>query len=322
MQYIKSLSVVLTFVILSNSVLAKDSPMTLYGLELGGNKSLQQQLGVGQQSFYLQDGNQQLSSAATARERAEHQIACRQTGFGITEIVSDTYQKLVSADEYLSSRKEALKRRVKDDLTIAQNSLVNTISKQYAQPQCQWAFNSVVYADAETPTVVSKFKSKSGIDKLATLTFSVDHQGKILALTAEQIVERLDAERIDVILAAIAKRYQVDIDAFSSLNKKTQKRVLEGKHAIQFNVKSAQCQFEVKNTYYRSDAAARYFGINEAHGYIEMGCQLPAYSAFSSKEVEQFVSVKVNDSIAKLLDKHKTQMKAEGQKEKNSGFVF
>ena len=322
MRILTALLGMLYFILLSTSVYATSDSMKLFGLELGGSKSLQQQLGVGQQSFFLQDGNRQSNSAVIARERAAHQIACRQTSFGVSEIFSESYQALVNQDEYLSSRKEALKRRIKDDLTITQNSVLNSISKKYAQPECHWAFNSAVYSDTETPVVVSKFKSKSGIDKLATLTFSVDHHGKILALRAEQLVERLDAERLDVILAAIAKRYQVSIESFSSLNKNTQRSVLEGKQAIAFKVNSTQCQFEVKNTYYRSDAAARYFGVDEAHGYIEMGCELPAYSAFNSKEVEEFVSVKVSESLVSLLNKHKAQMKAEGQKQKNSGFVF
>lgn len=317
---------ILSFVIaalLTGHASANSTTMTLYGLELGGQRSIQQQLGIAQQSFFLGDANQlnrtQLSSG---KIRSEHQIACKQSGFGVNKVLSETYQNLTAKDDYLSTRKESLNRRIKNDLEAAQASLINIVSKRYSQPECNWAFNSAEYADADTPTLVKKFKAKSGIDKLATLQFSVNHSGQLIAVKAAQLVERLDVERVDGILKSIAKRYGTEIEQLSQQKKSTQKEVMQGKQPIVFSVNAIQCQVTLQNTYYRSDAVAAYFGVNEAHGYIEMGCELPSFRAFNNEELQQYVQSKVNDTLVNLLDKHKSQMKAEGQKEKNAGFVF
>lgn len=319
---IKILGFVIVALVASNTS-ANTTTMTLYGLELGGPRSLQQQLGLGQQSFFLEDANllshSQLSSGKT---RSEHQIACKQSSFGVNKVLSETYQNLTGQDEYLSSRKESLNRRIKNDLEAAQASLINTVSKKYSQPQCNWAFNSAEYADSETPTLVKKFKAKSGIDKLATVQFSVNHAGQLIALQAGQLVERLDVERVDGILKSISKRYGIDIELLSQQKKSAQKKVLEGKQPVIFTVDDIQCQITIQNTYYRSDAVAAYFGVDQAHGYIEMGCELPSFRAFNDEELHQYVQSRVNDTLVNLLDKHKTQMKADGQKEQNAGFVF
>lgn len=295
----------------------------LYNLELGGDRTLQQQLGVSPQSFFLEDGNSQESAKTLSiKERAENQIACKQKGFGVSKVLSDTYHDLTAKDDYLAARKEALNQRIKDDLNSAEKTVIHSVSKRFAQPTCHWAFNSAEYVNTEVPTVVAKFINKSGVKKLATLTFSVNHAGKLLSLKAEQLVERLDAESLDNILAAIAKRYNVELEAVSLLSKAKQKKILDGKQAISFEVQQASCEIVVSNTYYRSEAAARFFAVDQAHGYVEFGCQLQNIADFDDVKLANYVSERVTEALTPLLTKHKAQMKAEGQKEQNSGFVF
>ena len=112
------------------------------------------------------------------------------------------------------------------------------------------------------------------------------------------------------------------LDCVQAINKNTQKKILEGKQPVNFAINAVQCQIQVKNTYYSSAAAARFFSIDDAHGYVELGCEVPNYSAFDTAELNQYIMLKVHDAVVNLLNKHKAQMKAEGQKEKNSGFVF
>ncbi|MCC2604049.1 hypothetical protein [Planctobacterium marinum] len=314
----------ITLSLSTSTCLAQQSAaLKLYNLELGGDKTLQQQLGVSPQSFFLSDGNnQEPGKSLSVKERAENQIACKQSGFGVGKVLSQIYHDLAAQDEYLEARKESLNQRIKEDLSNTEKTVIHSVSKRFAQPVCHWAFNSAEYVNKEVPTVVTKFINKSGVKKLATLTFSVNHSGKLLSLKAEQLVERLDSERLDTILAAIAKRYNIEIDAIAMLSKTKQKQILDGKQAISFQVDNAQCDIQVSNTYYRSDAAARFFGVEEAHGYIEFGCQLPALRDFDDAKLAAYVTQRVTESVSQLLAKHKAQMKAEGQKEQHSGFVF
>lgn len=295
----------------------------IYGLDLGSHKSIYHQLGISQASFYLADGNvkENLLEHSDNPRRPE-QIACKQSGFGIKKALSDAYHQQTSKDEYLSGRKENLNKRIIDDLNKTEVSLISQTSKKFAQPECSWAFNSVEYAGKPEPTLVSRFKSKSGINKLTQLDMSFNHQGQLLAVSAEQIVERLDVERLDAILAAIAKRYGVELDAVSSFNKTQQQRLLEGKSTIDFETKGKSCQFSAKNTFYRSDAVAEAFGIDQAHAYIKLQCKQTSGLSYHEKKLQEFVTENVNKTMSELLAKHKTLMKTEGQKEKNSGFVF
>jgi hypothetical protein len=295
----------------------------IYGLDLGSQKSIYHQLGVSQSSFYLDDGNfKQVLYDRGRSEREPDQIACKQSGFGIKKALSDAYQKLSSEDEYLASRKENLNQRIRDDLAQAELTLINQTSKKFAQPECHWAFNSVKYAGQPEPTLVSKFKSRSGIEKLTQLSMTFNHQGQLLAVAAEQIVERLDVDRLDAILAAIGKRYSVELDSVESMDKKQQQSVLEGKSAISFETKGKSCEFTAKNTFFRSDAAAEKYGIDDAHAYINLMCKQSTGLSYHEKKLEEFIDESVVTAMSDLLAKHKAEMKQEGQKEKNSGFVF
>lgn len=295
----------------------------LYGLELGSQKSVYHQLGISQSSFYLTDGNfneQQLKGEEN--ERQADKIACKQSGFGIKKALSEAYHQLSANDEYLSARKESLNQRILKDLENTEVALISQTSKKYAQPVCHWAFNSVEYADKPEPTLVRKFKSKSGIEKLTRLSMHFNHQGQILSVSAEQIVERLDVDKLDKILRAIATRYEVELAAVSGMEKAQQQQVLEGKQAIKFNTKGKFCEFSAKNTYYRSEAAARTFGVKEAHAYIQLKCTQSSGLSYHEKKLNEYVAEAANKVMQELLAKHKGQMKSEGQKQENAGFVF
>lgn len=297
--------------------------MTVYSLDIGGKDSIYKQLGVNRRSFYLEDGNlSELLRENLIPQREAHQIACKQSGFGIKKALTRTYNQLVAQDDYLNARKETLNKRVLEDLASAEVSVVSDVSKQFAQPECQWSFNSAQYADSQIPTVVTKFKTKAGIAKLTKLNFVTDHQGKLLALGAEQITERLSVERLDTILASIASRYGVEIQPASARSKEEQAQLLKGAQSIRFEKTQHQCHFTARNTYYRSEAAAETFGVTEAHGYIALNCESRQASKHSQPKLSLFITSKVHETIGSLLEKHKAQMINEGQKEKNAGFVF
>lgn len=295
----------------------------IYGLELGSQKSIYHQLGISQSSFYLEDGN--FFKALTARdktERADDQIACKQSDFGIKKALSEAYRQQAAQDNYLASRRESLNQRIRDDLANIEVVLISQTSKKYAQPKCIWAFNSMKYAGKPEPTLVSKFKSRAGIDKLTQLSMTFNHQGQLLGVGAEQIVERLDVERVDSILASIAKRYNLELDSVTDLDKEHQQKMLEGKTTVKFEKNGKNCEFRVKNTFYRSEAAAHAFGIEDAHAYINLQCEQTSGLSYQERKLQEFVSENVSTSISELLTKHKRLMKQEGQKEENAGFVF
>lgn len=295
----------------------------LFGLELGSQKSVYHQLGISQNSFFMVDGNfneKQLQGMDSQRQ--PDQIACKQSGFGIKKALSDVYHRLSAEDEYLRARKESLNKRILNDLNNTEIALISQTSKKYAQPECSWAFNSVEYSGQPEPTLVGKFKSHSGIDKLTRLAMNFNHQGQILAVSAEQIVERLDVEKLDGILKAIGSRYSVDLNTIASRDENEQKRILEGKQSINFETKGKRCEFTAKNTFYRSDAVAKSFGVEEAHAYITLQCSQLSGLSYHEKKLQEYVSDEVKSAVQALLTRHKAQMKAEGQKQENSGFVF
>lgn len=295
----------------------------IYGLELGSQKSIYHQLGISQSSFYLEDGN--FFKTVTARdktERADDQIACKQSDFGIKKALSEAYRQQAAQDNYLASRRESLNQRIRDDLANIEVGLISQTSKKYAQPKCIWAFNSMKYAGKPEPTLVAKFKSRAGIEKLTQLSMTFNHQGQLQGVGAEQIVERLDVERVDSILASIAKRYDLELDSVTDLDKEQQQKILEGKTSIEFEKNGKSCEFRVRNTYYRSEAAAKAFGIDDAHAYINLHCKKSSGLSYQERKQQEFVAENVSSSIAKLLTKHKRLMKQEGQKEENAGFVF
>lgn len=315
---------IITSVLLSNFARGQASEsITIFGLELGSHKSIYHQLGISQSSFYLDDGNfKETLLARDKTERQADQIACKQSGFGIKKALSDAFRKQISEDDYLSSRKENLIQRIRGDLANAEVALINHTSKKYAQPECQWAFNSVQYAGQGEPTIVSKFKSGSGIERLTQLSMTFNHQGQVLAVSAEQIVERLDVDTLDTIIASIAKRYDVELESIESMDKTKHQAILEGKSNIEFETQGKSCFLNAKNTYYRSDAVASAFSIDDAHAYITMGCSQSSGLYYHERKLQEFVEEEVNKSMMELLAKHKAQMKKDGQKEKNSGFVF